>query len=75
MKNTTSVFETLKVRQFLAPQFPYAEKCFREDFSKMETIPCSTVQKWFKTYFPSPTNFDLYRKLECQVVQIIFLKN
>ena len=69
MANSTWKFETIAVRRYLAPKFPYAERCFAQDFVGTDMVPSTKVEKWFERYFPAELAFAEFRNLECQVCQ------
>lgn len=56
-------FNTLQVRQFLSKEYPYASRCFAEDFVGQDTLPHLTVSNWFQKYFPSPTGSNLFKQM------------
>ena len=57
-------FNTLQVRKYLEREYPYASRCFAEDFTDRDTLPRLTVSNWFQRYFPSPTGSNLFKQME-----------
>jgi len=71
----SATFNTNEVTLFLAKRFQYAAQCFAQENLKYgDTIKSTVVSKWFQRYFPSPTNFNVFRELECSVTQFIDFK-
>ena len=64
---TTIKFIKNEVTLFLAKSYPYAAKCFGEDYVRKEWVTEAEVQKWFQRYFRSGVGYDVYRSLEKQV--------
>ncbi len=59
-----STYKVNDITLFLSKRFPYAATCFAQDNVHRERIPASEVAKWFKSYFPSPTNHEVFRQME-----------
>ena len=72
---TTIKFIKNEVTLFLAKSYPYAAKCFGEDFVGKESVTSDEVQKWFQRYFLSSVGYDVYRSLEKQVKAYEQIKN
>ena len=72
----SATFDTNSVTLFLNRKYPYAATCFAQDSLKHgDRIPSTAVEKWFKSYFPSPLNATEYRNLEANVSQAITFEN
>jgi hypothetical protein len=72
----SATFNTNEVTLFLAKRFQYAAQCFAQETLKYgDTIPLMVVSNWFQKYFPSPTNYNIFRELEASVTQHISFKH
>lgn len=71
MKIKSLTFETNEITLFLSKQFPYAAQRFAQE-NLEETIPELAVEKWFKRYFPSPTNHITFNQLKLNIKSIVY---
>jgi len=66
-KETT--YSVNDIALFLNRDYPYAATCWGQDMVGSERVPVSTVERWFKRYFPDVNKAQyLFRSMEATCI-------